>query len=134
MIGFSLSAEQQQIKQNSAAFASSVLASASEVYAGASTQGERFESTRSLYRTAVENGLIKAQIPVPMGGLNTGLVDAAIAFEEMYAVDASLTLTGRPTAQVGIPRAPTFNVSSAAYLKMACHKTHPLILALPSLC
>jgi alkylation response protein AidB-like acyl-CoA dehydrogenase len=93
MIDFTLTPEQQQIREGSAAFASSVLASASKTYSHLSTQKERFQSTRSLYRTAVQCGQIKAQIPVPLGGLNASLVDAAIALEEMYAVDPSVTLT-----------------------------------------
>src|ERR1700760_705206 len=93
MIDFTLTPEQMQIQQGSAAFASTVLANASKTYSQFSTQRERFESIRSLYRTAVQHGQIKAQIPIPLGGLNSSLVDAAIALEEMYAIDPSVTLT-----------------------------------------
>jgi nitroalkane oxidase len=93
MIDFTLTSEQKQIQQGSAAFASSVLANASKTYSQFSTQRERFESTRPLYRAAVQYQQIKAQIPVPLGGLNASLVDAAIALEEMYAADPSVTLT-----------------------------------------
>jgi nitroalkane oxidase len=93
MIDFTLTPEQEHIKQGSATFASSILANASKDYSKLSTQRERFESLRSLYGFAVRHGQVKAQIPVALGGTNASLVDAAIAMEEMYAVDASVTLT-----------------------------------------
>jgi alkylation response protein AidB-like acyl-CoA dehydrogenase len=93
MIDFTLTEEQREIQQQSRAFAQDVLAGAYQIYSHLPTQRERFESIRPLYRKAVEASQIKAAIPVPLGGYSKGLVDAAIAMEEQYAVDPSLTLT-----------------------------------------
>lgn len=93
MIDFLMSDEQQHIRQASHEFAQKTLAGASGTYSKHATQKERFASTRPFYRQAVEAGQLKASIPVPLGGLSTNLVNAAIALEEQYAVDPSVTLT-----------------------------------------
>ncbi|KAF7187876.1 Nitroalkane oxidase, partial [Pseudocercospora fuligena] len=92
-IDFHLSANQLKLQQDARAFASQVLAGASAVYDQKSTQAERFQSLRPIYRTAVAAGLIKGQIPVPLGGTNESLVDASIVLEELYAADPSATVT-----------------------------------------
>ncbi|KAL1961976.1 hypothetical protein VTN77DRAFT_711 [Rasamsonia byssochlamydoides] len=93
MIDFTLTPSQRQLQKDARAFAQTVLAGASSTYAALPDQKSRFQATRPLYAQAVAAGQLKAQIPIPLGGTNASLVDAAIALEEMYAVDPSVTLT-----------------------------------------
>ena len=93
MIDFTLTPEQREIQKLSRAFAQNVTAKAPSVYKSLPTQQERFRSLLPLYREAVKAQQIKAGIPAPLGGLSNSLIDAAIAMEEQYAVDPSLTLT-----------------------------------------
>jgi alkylation response protein AidB-like acyl-CoA dehydrogenase len=93
MIDFTLTEEQREIQKLSRQFAQEVTAKAPAVYKSLPTQQERFRSLLPLYRQAVSLSQIKAGIPTPLGGLSNSLIDAAIAMEEQYAVDPSLTLT-----------------------------------------
>jgi alkylation response protein AidB-like acyl-CoA dehydrogenase len=49
--------------------------------------------TQPLYQAAVQAGLIKGQIPVPLGGTSNGLIDAAIVVEEFHAIEPSTAIT-----------------------------------------
>ena len=93
MIDFTLSDSQKQQQEAARGFAQKVLKDANDVYSKQPDQKERFRSTRSFYRIAVAGGMVKGQVPVPLGGACASLVDAAIVLEELFATDASVTLT-----------------------------------------
>lgn len=93
MIDFTLSESQRQQRDGARAFAQKVLNGAHAVYSEKLDQKERFRSIRPYYRAAVAGGLIKGQVPIPMGGDCAALLDAAIVLEELYATDPSVTLT-----------------------------------------
>ena len=93
MIDFTLSEPQQTLRRNAAAFAQAYLKDASLTYSQHATQEARFRATRPIYAAAVKHGLIKGQVPAPLGGLSQGFVDAAITVEEFFAVEPSASLT-----------------------------------------
>lgn len=93
MVDFTLSPSQQALRTNAANFAQAYLKDAPATYNQHATQRARFESTADIYREAVKAGLIKGQIPAPLGGSAEGLVDAAILVEEFFAVEPSAALT-----------------------------------------
>ncbi|KAK5732959.1 hypothetical protein LTR17_010092 [Elasticomyces elasticus] len=98
MVNFDLSESQQGVRSAVQSFASTHLRNARSTYESAGTQpnaewSSRFRSTRPIYRAAVEAGLIKAQIPHPLGGNGGPLLEAALVVEEMYAVETSASLT-----------------------------------------
>lgn len=93
MIDFTLTPEQQSLRANARSFAQNVLSTAPSLYSHLPTQTERFQSTLPIYRTAVQSGLIKAQIPAHLGGTSTGLLDAALVVEEFHAVEPSTAIT-----------------------------------------
>ncbi|KAL4938641.1 hypothetical protein BDV06DRAFT_49439 [Aspergillus oleicola] len=93
MVDFTLSTSEQQTRAAARAFASAHLTSAKATHSSFPTQEQRFRSLKPIYETAVSAGLIKGQIPAPIGGSNESLVEAAILVEEFYAVEASACLT-----------------------------------------
>ena len=93
MVNFTLSPEQQALRKNIKEFAEKVLSAAPSLYQHLPDQRSRFEATLPIYRTAVSNGLIKGQIPVPLGGTAGSLIDAAIVAEEFHAIEPSTSLT-----------------------------------------
>lgn len=93
MLDFTLSPSQQTQRAEARLFATKVLTTAHESYASLPTQSERFRSIRPFYRIAVQGGMLKSQIPTPLGGTCDSLVDAAIGLEELYATNPSVTLT-----------------------------------------
>jgi alkylation response protein AidB-like acyl-CoA dehydrogenase len=93
MVDFTLTAEQEALRKNAKSFAENVLATAPSLYAHIPDQRSRFEATLPIYRAAVTAGLIKGQVPVPLGGTSGSLVNAAIVAEEFHAVDPSTSLT-----------------------------------------
>ena len=93
MIDFTLSESQSQQRESAKGFANKVLKDAHQLYCKHQDQKGRFRSIRPLYRIAVAGGQIKGQIPIALGGACASLLDAAIALEELYATDPSVTLT-----------------------------------------
>jgi alkylation response protein AidB-like acyl-CoA dehydrogenase len=93
MVHFSLTSEQKELRANAHAFAQNVLSTAPDLYSSLNTQTERFQSTLPIYQTAVKAGLIKGQVPVPLGGTSAGMIDAAIVVEEFHAVEPSTAIT-----------------------------------------
>jgi nitroalkane oxidase len=57
------------------------------------TPEERFRATRPIYEAMVAAGFLRKCLPLSAGGENAGLTDTAIMVEELYAVNASVTLT-----------------------------------------
>jgi alkylation response protein AidB-like acyl-CoA dehydrogenase len=93
MVDFNLTSEQKELRANAHAFAQNVLSTAPNLYSSLNTQTERFQSTLPIYQTAVKAGLIKGQVPVPLGGTSAGMIDAAIVVEEFHAVEPSTAIT-----------------------------------------
>lgn len=96
MVDFTLSPSEQGVQQVARAFATKHLAGAKKAYSQLPSHKERFQSIKPIYHEAVLAGLIKGQIPTPLGGTSGSLIEAAILVEEMYAVEpaASLTIFG----------------------------------------
>jgi butyryl-CoA dehydrogenase len=54
---------------------------------------ERFAATKPAYEAMIAAGFLRKCIPFSAGGESAGLTDTAIMVEELYAVNASVTLT-----------------------------------------
>lgn len=96
MIDFTLSPSQLATRNAARTFASTHLLTAKATYDQIPSHAQRFQSLQPLYEEAVKAGLIKGQIPAPIGGTSNGLIEATILVEEMSAVEraASLTIFG----------------------------------------
>lgn len=92
MVNSNFTAE-QQLRANAQAFAQNVLSTAPKIYSSLATQTGRFQSTLPIYQAEVKAGLIKGQIPIPLGGTSNGLIDAAIVVEEFHTVEPSTAIT-----------------------------------------
>ncbi len=93
MVDFTLSTSEKAVREAARAFATAHLAGAKKAYSAIASHKERFQSIRPIYHEAVRAGLIKGQVPTPIGGTSGSLVEAAILVEEMYAVEAGASLT-----------------------------------------
>ena len=91
-IDFTLTRQQRELQLNSRKFAGAVLAGA-RVAESLPTPEERFLATEPAYEAMVAAGFLRKCIPAPAGGEGAGLVDMAIMAEELYSVNASVTLT-----------------------------------------
>src|SRR6266446_6518463 len=91
-IDFRLTAHQRELQLQSRKFAREGLAPALEAEA-LPTPEERFAATKPVYEAIIAAGLLRKCIPLSAGGENAGLIDTAIMAEELYAVNASVTLT-----------------------------------------
>ena len=91
-IDFRLTARQRELQLQSRKFAREVLSPALEAEA-LPTPEERFAATKPAYEAMIAAGFLRKCIPLSVGGENTGLTDTAIMVEELYAVNASVTLT-----------------------------------------
>ena len=92
MVNFTLTPSQKELRTNARTFAQTVLSTAPSLYSHLPTQTARFQSTLPIYCAAVSAGLIRGQIPIPLGGTSTGLIDAAIVIEEFHAVEPSTAI------------------------------------------
>ena len=91
-IDFTLTRQQRELQLDSRKFASDVLAGARDAES-LPTAEERFLATKPAYEAMVAAGFLRKCIPAPAGGEGAGLVDMAIMAEELYSVNASVTLT-----------------------------------------
>ena len=91
-IDFRLTARQRELQLQSRKFAREVLSPALEAEA-LPTPEERFAATKPAYEAMIAAGFLRKCIPFSAGGENAGLTDTAIMVEELYAVNASVTLT-----------------------------------------
>jgi alkylation response protein AidB-like acyl-CoA dehydrogenase len=91
-IDFTLTPQQRELQLDSRRFANDVLAGARDAESRP-TPEERFLATKPAYEAMVAAGFLRKCIPAPAGGEGAGLVDMAIMAEELYSVNASLTLT-----------------------------------------
>src|SRR5215467_5600388 len=91
-IDFRLTARQRELQLRSRKFAKEVLSPAIEAE-HLPTPEERFAATKPTYEAMIAAGFMRKCIPLSAGGESTGLTDTAIMVEELYAVNASVTLT-----------------------------------------
>jgi alkylation response protein AidB-like acyl-CoA dehydrogenase len=91
-IDFRLTARQRELQLQSRKFAREVLSPALEAEA-LPTAEERFAATKPAYEAMITAGFLRKCIPLSAGGESAGLTDTAIMVEELYAVNASVTLT-----------------------------------------
>ena len=92
-IDFTLNDSQRRLRREARQFAGDVLSGV--VVATRDLPGpiERFVATRPFFERLVAEGFLRKCIPVSAGGDCLGMVDLAILAEEIYAVDASVSLT-----------------------------------------
>ena len=91
-IDFRLTARQRELQLQSREFARDVLSPALAAETLPSAE-ERFAATRPAYEAMIAAGFLRKCIPLSAGGENAALIDTAIMVEELYAVNASITLT-----------------------------------------
>jgi len=91
-IDFRLSARQRELQLQSRKFARKVLSPALEAES-LPTPEQRFAATKPAYEAVIAAGFLRKCIPLSAGGENAALTDTAIMVEELYAVNASITLT-----------------------------------------
>src|ERR1700733_5381505 len=91
-INFRLTASQRALQLRSRKFANEVLSPAIEAET-LPTPEQRFAATKPAYEAMIAAGFLRKCIPLSAGGENAGLTDTAIMVEELYAVNASVTLT-----------------------------------------
>ena len=91
-IDFRLNRRQRDLQLQSRKFAQEVLAGATKAET-LPTPEERFAATKPTYEAMVAAGFLRKCIPLSAGGENAGLIDTARLVEELYAVNASITLT-----------------------------------------
>jgi alkylation response protein AidB-like acyl-CoA dehydrogenase len=91
-IEFRLSASQRELQLRSRKFARDVLSPALEAET-LPTPEQRFAATRPAYEAMIAAGFLRKCIPLSAGGESAGLTDTAIMVEELYAVNAGVTLT-----------------------------------------
>jgi alkylation response protein AidB-like acyl-CoA dehydrogenase len=91
-VDFRLTARQRELQLHSRRFAREVLASALEAEK-LPTAEQRFAASKPAYEAMIAAGFLRKCIPLSAGGESSGLIDTAIMVEELYAVNASVTLT-----------------------------------------
>jgi alkylation response protein AidB-like acyl-CoA dehydrogenase len=91
-IDFRLTASQRELQLRSRTFAKEVLAPAIEAET-LPTPEQRFAATKPAYEAMIASGFLRKCIPFSAGGESASLTDTAIMVEELYAANASVTLT-----------------------------------------
>jgi butyryl-CoA dehydrogenase len=92
-IDFSLSPRQNALRGRARQFAEAKLSALSRSVRHLPTAQDRFLATRPVYEEMIAAGFLRELIPTAFGGDGEGLLDAAMLTEELYAGDASVTLT-----------------------------------------
>src|SRR5215218_813907 len=106
-VSFSLSPEQEQLKQGARQFAEAHLRDLAEAVRHEPDPGRRADLARPAFHKAVEAGFLKGLIPVPFGGAAGSGVDAAILIEEWaaYSPDFVISMAGPLIALVPVYQA-----------------------------
>jgi nitroalkane oxidase len=91
-VDFGLTARQRELQLQTRKFAKEVLLPAVEAES-LPTPEQRFAATKPAYEAMIAAGFLRKCIPHSVGGENASLIDTAVMVEELYAVNASVTLT-----------------------------------------
>ena len=109
-VSFSLSPQQEKLKQGARAFAEAYLRDLAAAVRAEPDPGRRAALARPAFEAAVEAGFLKGLIPAPFGGVAGGGVDAAVLIEEwaVHSPDFVISMAGplialAPVYQVGAP-------------------------------
>jgi alkylation response protein AidB-like acyl-CoA dehydrogenase len=92
-VDFELSSEQLELQANAHAFAESQLSKVGEHLDTVDDPAEAFYATRDAYRAMAEAGFTKSFIPTDYGGSGFGMIDFAIAAEELTRFDVNVPTT-----------------------------------------
>src|SRR5258705_4989744 len=92
-IDFTLNDNQRRLRREARQFAKAVLSGVPVVTRDLASPIERFVATRPFYERLVADGFLRKCIPVSVGGDCAGLGDLAILAEEVYNLDANVSLT-----------------------------------------
>ena len=92
-IDFTPTPAQEELRQNARAFAESVLAPVADAIQAITDPVESFTYTRDAYREMAKAGFTKSFIPAADGGLGFGMIDFALAAEELTRVDVNVPTT-----------------------------------------
>lgn len=92
-IDFALTPEQQELQANAREFAGNVLAPLAAELDTIPDPAEAFYRSREAFREMAKAGFTKSFIPAVNGGLGFGMVDLAIASEELARVDVNVPTT-----------------------------------------
>jgi nitroalkane oxidase len=114
-IDFTLSPEQRALQDRARAFAEGVLAPLSAHIDAIADPAEAFYFTRAAFREMARAGFTKSFIPVADGGLGFGLVDFALAAEELARVDINVPTT---LLACGLGLRPVIQFGDAAQRKL----------------
>ena len=109
-IDFTLSADDEALRSNARAFAEGVLAGVAERLDAIDDAAEAFYSQREIFTEFAKAGFTKSFIPSEDGGLGFGMLQFAIAAEELTRVDLNVPTTLlanglalQPVIQFGTP-------------------------------
>lgn len=109
-VSFSLTADQEQLKQQARSFAREQLRPLMTAVGQSADPLQRALLLRPVMEQAVQAGFLKSLIPVPFGGLASSGVDAAIFIEELASdsPDFVISMAGplialAPVYEVGTP-------------------------------
>lgn len=92
-VDFALSPEQEQLRSNARGFAEGVLAGVAERLDAIADPAEAFYAQREIFTEFAKAGFTKSFIPAADGGLGFGMLDFAIAAEELARVDVNVPTT-----------------------------------------
>ncbi|CAL3968298.1 unnamed protein product [Diplocarpon coronariae] len=127
MVDFTLSATELAVRTTARRFAATHLTGAKQTYSALHSHVERFQATQALYAHAVAAGLVRGQIPAPLGGTNSSLLAAAILAEELTSVERGLSLTLLGTGLGLTPLCLAFEPRFEAFLSpFLCGEGSPL--------
>ena len=92
-IDFTLNSDQRRLQSDARQFAGDVLSGVRAATHDVPGAAERFAVTRPFFERLVAAGFLRRCIATSVGGGCAGQMDLAILAEELYAVDASVSLT-----------------------------------------
>jgi alkylation response protein AidB-like acyl-CoA dehydrogenase len=92
-IDFALSPEQEELRNNARAFAEGVLAGVAERIDATDDPAQAFYLQREIYTEFAKAGFTKSFIPADNGGLGFGMLQFAIAAEELARIDVNVPTT-----------------------------------------
>src|SRR5258705_9326696 len=92
-IDFTLNDNQRRLRREARQFAEDVLSGVPVATRDLPSPIERFVATRPFYERLVAEGFLRKCISLSVGGDCAGLVDLPLLAEEVYTLDANVSLT-----------------------------------------